>query len=64
MTKIEHRFSSFLSISTSFPFFLSQDGTTPVYMAAENGHTEALRVLIGAGGDLNKAIEVSAPRVP
>ena len=32
-------------------------------MAAQNGHTEALRVLIGAGGDPNKAQEVSAPRV-
>jgi ankyrin repeat protein len=64
MTKIENRFSSFLSISHTFSFLLFKAGFTPVYIAAENGHTEALRVLICAGGDPNKAKVVSAPRVP
>ena len=34
---------------------LLQDGATPVYIAAENGHVEALDVLIRAGADVKAA---------
>ena len=32
---------------------------TPVYMAAQNGHVEALSVLISAGANVNAATIVS-----
>ena len=32
---------------------------TPVYVAAQNGHVEALSVLISTGADFNAANEVS-----
>ena len=35
---------------------LLQDGTTPVYVAAQNGHIEALDVLIRAGADVTAAL--------
>ena len=38
---------------------LLQDGWTPVYVAAHNGHTAALDVLIRAGGDVKAARTVS-----
>ena len=36
-----------------------QNKTTPVYVAAQEGHVEALSVLISAGADLNAADKVS-----
>ena len=42
----------------------NQSGYTPIHIAIDNGHTDAIRVLIGAGGDVNTANEVSTPRVP
>ena len=39
--------------------YLIQDKTTPVYVAAENGHVEAVSVLISAGADFNAANMVS-----
>ena len=38
---------------------LLQDGRTPVYVAAWNGQTAALDVLIRAGGDVKAAKTVS-----
>ena len=38
---------------------LVQDKATPVYIAAENGHVEALSILISAGADFNAANKVS-----
>jgi len=32
-----------------------QDGTTPMFAAALNGHKECIEVLAGLGGDVNKA---------
>ena len=36
-----------------------QDKATPVYIAAQTGHVEALSVLISAGADCNAADKVS-----
>ena len=38
---------------------LLQDGATPVSIAAQNGQTAALDVLIRAGGDVKAALPVS-----
>ena len=38
---------------------LLQNGATPVYVAAQYGHIEALDVLIRAGGDVKAAMTVS-----
>ena len=37
---------------------LLQNGTTPVFVAAQNGHTEVLDVLIRAGADVKAATPV------
>ena len=39
--------------------YLIQDKITPVYVAAQEGHVEALSVLISAGADINAADKVS-----
>ncbi len=31
------------------------DGATPLYVASENGHVEAVQALLGAGASLNQA---------
>jgi len=36
-----------------------QDGASPIYVAAYNGHKECIEVLAGLGGDVNKAETVS-----
>ena len=38
-----------------------QDGVTPAYIAAQNGHAAVLALLRDAGADLNKAKNVSWP---
>ncbi len=35
-----------------------QNGVTPMYIAAQNGHVEIVRVLLEAGADANKADEI------
>ena len=39
--------------------YLIQDKKTPVYVAAQNGHVEALSILISSGADFNAADKVS-----
>jgi len=41
---------------------MPQDGFTSVFMAAQNGHTEALRLLLDAKGDPNTTNKVIAPQ--
>ena len=38
---------------------LIQDNATPVWVAAHNGHVEALSVLVSSGADFNAAEKVS-----
>jgi hypothetical protein len=38
---------------------LLQDGTTPVYIASQNGHVDVLRVLVDCKADVNRATEVT-----
>ena len=35
-----------------------QDGATPLYVAAQNGHTEVVAALVAAGASLNQAMKV------
>ena len=39
-------------------FWLFKNGATPVYIAAQNGHVDALRLLLEAKGDPNNAHKV------
>ena len=39
--------------------YLIQDKATPVFIAAQKGHVEALSVLISANADINAAMKVS-----
>ena len=43
-----------------------QDGTTPVYIAAQKNHVAALELLIKANADVNKARQVRErlPQLP
>ena len=34
-----------------------QDGATPLWLAAQNGHTETAQLLISAGADVNQAVD-------
>jgi hypothetical protein len=36
-----------------------QDGTTPVYVASQEGHTDVLRVLVNCKADINQPDEVT-----
>jgi ankyrin repeat protein len=38
---------------------MSQDGCTPVYMAAMNGHRDTLEYLVSVGADVHAADKVS-----
>ena len=48
-----------LYVTLLYCCYLIQDKGTPVYVAAQNGHVEALSVLISAGGNVNAANKVS-----
>ena len=42
---------AFLLLSESFGFFVrAQDGWTPLYIAAQNGHVAVVKALIKLGG--------------
>jgi hypothetical protein len=43
---------------SQFHHVLLQDGTTPVYMASQDGHIEVLRVLVDCKADINRPYEV------
>jgi len=52
-----------ISLSLSLCVFSpldDQDGCTPAYIAAQNGHVEALELLCKNGADVNKAIKASS----
>jgi hypothetical protein len=49
---------SFCASKENGRLHLLQDGTTPVFGAALNGHTAALEVLLAKGGDPNQADQV------
>ena len=51
-----------LSIMSSYMhhlFIVVQDGTTPLFMASQNGHTNVVDVLLRHGADPNLADHVS-----
>ena len=48
-----------LYVTLLYCCYLIQDKTTPVFVAAQNGHVEALSLLISAGGNVNTADKVS-----
>ena len=39
-------------------FVFVQDGTTPIYMAAQDGHVDTVRVLVESKADVNAADSV------
>ena len=39
-------------------FSLSQDGTTTLYLVAQNGQLEIVKLLLDRGADVNEAVEV------
>ena len=41
-----------------------QSGSTPLYQAAEKGHTDSIQELVKGGADVNKAREVGAVAEP
>ena len=48
-----------LYVTLLYCCYLIQNKETPVYVAAFNGHVEALSLLISAGADINAANKVS-----
>jgi ankyrin repeat protein len=38
---------------------IRQDGATPLYASAQNGHLEVCKLLLDKGADVNKANNVS-----
>ena len=38
---------------------LSQDGATPLIIASQNGHSDAVNILLRSGADVNLAMNVS-----
>ena len=40
-------------------YHIQQDGTTPLYIAALNGHIEVLKYLVSCGAVIDKADKVS-----
>ena len=37
---------------------LTQDGTTPLYIASQNGHSDVVNILLRNGADINLAKKV------
>ena len=51
-----------LYVTLLYCCYLIQDGATPVFIAAQKGHVEALSMLISAGADINIANKVSCSK--
>ena len=45
-------------------FIFTQNGTTPLFKAAENGHLQVAKILIAAGATVDLAMNVSPPPLP
>ena len=43
--------------------FYIQDGTTPLFMACQDGHETVVKLLLDGGSDVNKATDVSKSHV-
>ena len=41
-----------------FAIFTLQDGTTPLFIAAQHGHTDTVHYLVQNGADINRPEEV------
>ena len=54
-----HGYWYILYVTLLYCCYLIQDKVTPVFIAAQNGHVEALSVLISTGADVNAARNVS-----
>jgi ankyrin repeat protein len=50
-----------LTSSVLSPARVRQDGVTGLYLAAENGHAEAVRLLVEGKADVNAASKVHTP---
>jgi len=48
---------------STFVYDPLQDGVSPLYVAAQNGHSEVVRALLEGGADVNQAIQVGAINV-
>ena len=48
-------------LSSKIKFKANKFGRTPVYIAAENGKTESIKLLLEAGADKDKASDDGAP---
>ena len=45
-----------------FAIFTLQDGATPLYIAAQNGHQDTVNYLVQNGADINRPMEVRSCR--
>ena len=42
-----------------YQFTAYQDNATPLFIASQSGHNDVVKILLGAGADLNTAMAVS-----
>ena len=56
---LRHRLPNFKTGIVGCSCWLSQDGTTPLFMACQNGHETVVKLLLDGGSDVNKAMVVS-----